>query len=478
MYKLFIRLILLLLLAAGPVSAQGIREPVWSGQFYPADAQQLSALIEAWLEGEGQSFPGQKPAVLIAPHAGYIYSGRVAAFSYRQVKGKDYDAVVVISPSHHHGFRGGSIYMKGGYRSPFGVLPVDAELAEKISQWTGYSYIPEAHAEEHAIEVQVPFIQKSLPHAKICPIVLGAADRREISNLTGALKNAAGEKDILVVASTDMSHYLSQEDARKRDKKTIEHIRKWEVSNLIRMLENRENIMCGGAGVAAVLDYAQSLENCRIQILKYDDSTTGGGPESRVVGYLSAAVWCGACGEPGLAGEDQRELFQIARSALNRYVRENQVLIPACRNPKLLSPRGAFVTLHKNGRLRGCVGFVEGNRPLYTTVAEAAILASARDARFKPVEREELDEIVLEISILTPPVKIDDPELIQVGRHGLIITQNGNRGLLLPQVAVENKWSRETLLARTCIKAGLPRRAWKDGAEMYIFEAQVFHEEE
>ncbi len=466
------------MMTAGWVFAQGIRDPVWAGQFYPESREQLSAMLAAWMDGGKASIPGKKPAVLIAPHAGYVYSGRVAAFSYRQVKGTEYESVVVIAPSHHYGFKGGSIYMKGGYRSPLGVLPVDTELTERLSKWTGYRYIPEAHAKEHAIEAQVPFIQRSIPRAKICPVVLGVTGRREIFSLAAALSKAAAEKNILVIASTDMSHFLSQENARKRDKRTIELIRDWKISSLIRQLEKKENIMCGGAGVAAALMYAQDLENCQMKILEYDDSTTGGGPASRAVGYLSAAVFYDSGGKAGFAEKDRRELFRIARTALNQFIREEILVTPVCDNPKLHSPQGAFVTLHKNGRLRGCLGFVEGSRPLYISVAEAAVLAAVRDTRFQPVKKEELDDIVLEISVLTPPVKIDDPALIQVGRHGLIVTKEGKRGLLLPQVAVQNKWSRETFLAHACLKAGLPPEAWKDGTGMYIFEAHIFHEEE
>jgi hypothetical protein len=470
--------ILLMMLTVGSPAAQGVREPVWAGQFYPASPEQLSSMLEGWLNKNGEPLPGGKPSVLIAPHAGYIYSGQIAAASYRQAKDKEYQTVVVIAPSHHYGFKGGSIYMRGGYRSPLGVLTVDEELAKKLAEWTGYGYIPKAHAKEHAVEVHVPFIQKSLPAAKICPIVLGVPDRMEIINLADALEKAAGEKDILIVASTDMSHFLSKEKAQEKDKATINIIRNWKISRLIRKLENRENIMCGGAGVAAALTYAQRRENCRMEILQHDDSTSGGGPESRVVGYMSAAVWCGSCEKPEFTESDRKELFHIARTALNSYIRDHQLIIPLCQNPKLLPPQGVFVTLHKNGHMRGCIGFIEGGRPLYTNVAEAAVLAAVKDARFQPVRPQELDEITLEISVLTPPVKINNPKRIQVGRHGLIIDKAGKRGLLLPQVAADNKWSRETFLAQTCLKAGLSRGDWKNGADMYIFEACVFHEEE
>jgi hypothetical protein len=476
MWKTALSLLLCAGMIPGAAYAQKIRDPVWAGQFYPADPDRLSSRIESWLDGPAGTGPEVKPAALISPHAGFMYSGRVAAQAYRLIKGRDYHTVVLIGPSHHHGFRGFSIYKEGGYRSPLGVAEVDSGLAEKISRWTGYGYVSQAHAKEHSIEVQIPFVQKSLPRALICPIVMGAASRQDISRLSEALVRAADDKEILVVASTDLSHFLNRKEARKKDKKTISLIKNLKISALIRKLENRENIMCGGTGVAAVLKYAESLGKPRVEILEYDDSTAGGGPESRVVGYLAAAVFMDAP-ENEFSRKDQQELFEIARKTITRFAQEGIFLVPSCTNPRLLANRGAFVTLKKKGRLRGCIGFVESRKPLFITVAEAAVLASCRDARFPPVKEEELKEINLEISVLTPPAAVQNPARIQVGRHGLIITKNGKKGLLLPQVAVKNNWTRETFLAQTCLKAGLRQDAWKNGAEIYIFEADVFGED-
>jgi AmmeMemoRadiSam system protein A len=167
-------------------------------------------------------------------------------------------------------------------------------------------------------------------------------------------------------------------------------------------------------------------------------------------------------------------LLKIARETLERYVRKKEVYRPEENNPKLLSPKGAFVTLKKNGQLRGCIGFIEAVLPLHQTIVQATIYAASKDARFPPVTPSELEDIELEISVLTPPVRIDDPRNVEVGKHGLIIAKGSQRGLLLPQVPVENKWSRRTFLQRTCQKAGLPKDAWRSGAEIYAFEAIVF----
>jgi AmmeMemoRadiSam system protein A len=198
---------------------------------------------------------------------------------------------------------------------------------------------------------------------------------------------------------------------------------------------------------------------------------------SRVVGYTAAAVYAGASAVPSfsLSADEKTGLLQIARETLARFIRNNEVYHAETDNPKFLGPKGAFVTLKKKGELRGCIGFIEPVLPLHQTIVQATIYAASKDVRFSPVSSSELDEIDIEISVLTPPQKIDDPGKVKVGKHGLIIAKGDRRGLLLPQVPVENRWSRLTFLQRTCQKAGLPKDAWRLGAEIFTFEAIVFH---
>jgi AmmeMemoRadiSam system protein A len=250
-----------------------------------------------------------------------------------------------------------------------------------------------------------------------------------------------------------------------------------DTDTITKKMGRRENIMCGGGPVAAVLLYAKKIGNAKVQTLKYADSSQVGGDESRVVGYMAAAVYAGTSAPPSfsLSSAERAELLQIARETLDTYVRDKKIYQPESDNPKFLGPKGAFVTLKKKGVLRGCIGFIEPVLPLHQTVAQATIYAASKDARFSPVSSSELEEIDIEISVLTPPRKIDDPREVKVGKHGLIIAKGNQRGLLLPQIPVENRWSRLTFLQRTCQKAGLPKDAWKTEAEIYTFEAIVFH---
>ncbi|MFC2163673.1 AmmeMemoRadiSam system protein B [Acidobacteriota bacterium] len=457
--------------------AQGIRKPVCAGSWYDSRKEVLSQQLAQFLDqAKGQSAPQKGIVALIAPHAGYSYSGPVAAHAYRLVQGQDYDTVIIIGTAHRYAFSGCSIYPRGGYETPLGVAEVDEGLAAEIAKSTGFKYHAKAHSEEHSVEMQVPFIQKVLPKAKIVPIIMGRPSKKTISALAKAFSDSFGDRKVLIVASTDLSHFFSKQKANRVDSETTSLIQNLDTDEIIKKVARNENIMCGGGPVSAVLLCAKNLGNARAEILKYLDSSQAGGPESRVVGYVAAAVYAD---RPELSfslnAEEKKELLHIAKSALEMYILENQVFNAFTDNPNLISNKGAFVTLKKKGRLRGCIGYIEPVLPLNKVIVQAAILAASRDVRFKPVQPSELKDIEVEISVLTPLRKINNPKEVKVGKHGLIIAKGDRNGLLLPQVPVENRWSRRTFLEQTCVKAGLPRDAWRSGADIYVFEAIVFH---
>ncbi len=456
---------------------QGTKKPIVAGIFYESDADKLSEQINSFLQNVKQdALPSGKILALIAPHAGYVYSAQVAAHAYRLVQGKDFQTVVIIGPSHRHGFNGCSIYLKGAYESPLGIVRVDEALAAELSEATGFEYVPQAHQQEHSLEVQIPFIQKVLPRVKIVPIVMGIPSRLTITSLAKALSEILPGKKALVIASTDLSHYFPKQKANETDSSTLSLIQSFETDSLINKLGRGENIMCGGGPVVSALLYAQSCGEPGIEILRYADSSDAGGPQSKVVGYLAAALYLkGPESTFRLSEEVKKELLQLAGSAINHFIKEKKVVDYRPQNTDLLTRKGAFVTLKKKGSLRGCIGFIEPVFPLYETVIRAAIFAACRDQRFPPVTADELMDLEIEISVLTVPERIRDPLLIEVGKHGLIISQGDHRGILLPQVPVENNWSREEFLEQACLKAGLPRDAWASGADIYIFEAIIFH---
>jgi hypothetical protein len=465
--------------AAGTASAQGVRQPVWAGAFYEADPARLSAEIESALAAAAPAAVAGEIRALIVPHAGYVYSGRTAAFGYKLARGGDFETVVILGPSHRVAFEGASIWPDGGFATPLGLAEVDEAAARALTKSTGFRFVAQAHAGEHSVEVQIPFLQKSLPRAKIVPVVLGFLDEAGLRRLGAALADLAKAKKILIVASTDMSHFLDRKAAQARDAGTIALIRGLKTAALCRGLGRPDdNRMCGGGAVLAALFSAQKMGRPRVEILKVSDSAEAGGPDDRVVGYLAAAITTPApapAPDFSLDAGEKKALLGLARRAVETYVRDKRVIEPEASTPKLLEPRAVFVTLTEGGELRGCIGFTEALMPLAQAVVQGAVYAACRDPRFSPVAVSELGRLNYEVSVLTPLRRIDDPRVVQVGRHGLVVSRGEFRGLLLPQVATENGWDREEFLAQTCLKAGLPRDAWKRGVEIFVFEAIVFH---
>jgi AmmeMemoRadiSam system protein B/AmmeMemoRadiSam system protein A len=475
--KILLCLLVAVSLAAGAVRAQEVRAPVVAGSFYDSDKARLSAQIDAYFDNV-KDLPAINTEIraLICPHAGYMWSGQTAAYAYRLVQGKPYDTVVIVGVSHHYPLDGGSIYLKGGFATPLGVAQVDEERAARIAKASRFSYVPQADAEEHSVEVQVPFIQKALPGTKIVPIVMGYPTRKNVYALAEGLETVTGDKKVLIVASTDLSHFLTKTEANKVDAGTIALVRNINANTLLAECARGENIMCGGGGVAATLLALKKSGQPQVEVLHYSDSSDVSGDESRVVGYLAAAVTLkpGPPAEFSLSAPEKKELLELAREAVRTFVAEKKVLDYKTQDANLLAERGAFVTLKKKGELRGCIGFIEPVAPLWNTVIQTAVYAASEDPRFPPVESDELENLEYEVSVLSPLQKIADPSLVQVGKHGLVIAMGGRKGILLPQVAVENGWSRETFLNQACVKAGLPPDAWKKGAEISIFEAIVF----
>ena len=467
----------IMVVALVQVAAQGVKPAAFADQFYTADPGQLAAEIDAYLAAASpDARPSGKVVALIAPHAGYVYSGRTAAAAYALVKGSAVDTVVIVGPSHRVAFEGCSIWPDGGFETPLGVAPVDAALAKEISLASGFGFQRAAFADEHSVEVQVPFIQRALPGAAIVPIVMGRQTRQTIRALAEALGKTCLAKNVLVVASTDLSHFLPKAEAQATDAGTAALVRAMDTESLIRKTEAGDNIMCGGGPVAAVLLLAEKAGRPSVKILARTDSSGFGGP---VVGYLAAAVISGAepeAAEFSLTPEEKAELLRLARASVVEFVERQAVLEDRSGNAKFLEPRGVFVTLRKGEGLRGCIGFIEPIVPLGRAVIQTAIYAATEDPRFPPVRPAELKEITVEISVLTPVREITDPRKITVGKHGLVVARDGRKGLLLPQVPVENGWDRKTFLEEGCLKAGLPPDAWRNGAKLYVFEAIVFHE--
>ncbi len=474
--------------AAGEVRAmQPVREPAVAGQFYPDQAELLKRNIQSFLEAAPPGLGKTPPMAILAPHAGYMYSGAVAGWSYAQVRGQSLETVVVLSPSHRVGFRGVSVWPRGSYRTPLGVVKVDEERCALLMKTSPMIRdLPEAHGREHALEVQIPFLQESLQQGwKLIPLVMGSQDLDTARELAGALEKVLVGARFLVVASSDLSHFHPAEAAEKMDQKVLQYLQKVDPEGLWEEVSGGRLEACGIGPILTALCLVRRAGVDRGEVLGYSHSGNVSGDRSRVVGY-GAVCWRREMQQHkeqspkvgvdlGLAPEEKRLLKEIARQSIAlAFKGEPAPEIPDI-PPRLKEHRGAFVTLEKNKRLRGCIGFIQATKPLYETVREMARAAAFEDPRFPPLTQEEWPKVDIEISVLTPMQRVRDISQLKVGVHGLYMVRGARRGLLLPQVATENGWDLETFLSQTCIKAGLPPDAWKDPqTEIYAFSADVF----
>jgi len=467
---------------------QNIREPAVAGQFYPAESGELAKQVDDFLA----EVPIEKSTGailgLIVPHAGYIYSGPVAAYGFKQLENEDIETVILIGNSHLAYFEGAAVYDKGYFKTPLGEVEIDESLAKEImAENKKIKADMIAHQYEHSLEVEVPFLQRVLKNFKILPILMGSGSFDDVKILAKAISKNIADKNVIVVASSDMSHYPPYEQANYADKKTYEAILTGEVEVLektIAQLEkeniaNAQTFLCGQDAVEVLMLVMQDLGVKEIKLLKYANSGDTAGDKSQVVGY-SAIGFYGERRGSLLNREEQKRLLEIARQSVETYIKEGRVLTFSETNPVLNQKLGAFVTLKKNGQLRGCIGRFtsDDNPPLYQTVAEMAIAAATQDIRFLPVQAYELSELEYEVSVLSPLKKIDDWHQIKLGKHGVKIKKDGRSGVFLPQVAIETGWDFETFMAELCSqKAGLSRNCWQDKeTELYIFTAQVFKE--
>jgi hypothetical protein len=474
---------------AGP--AAQVRQAAVAGAFYPADPKELAATVDGFLAHA--SVPAQKGQIiaLVAPHAGYPFSGVVAAHSYALLKGRPTHRVVVIAPSHYEAFPFASVYEGDAYATPLGTIAVDKEFARKLARssseikLSSRGHVPSRDGSEHSLEVQLPFLQRTLSDFQLVPIIMGSQSYEASRALGVALAELVRGTDTLIVASSDLSHYHPYEQAVALDGKTLNAIWEWDYLTLSDNFQSRTWEACGGGPIVAAMIAAERLGATSAQVIKYANSGDVTGDRSRVVGYSAVALFQNEgrgteAPKFSLASAEKRQLLEIANKSVESAVKDGKLYdLPANLPPSLMQDRGAFVTIKKNGALRGCIGYTAAIQPLALTVRDVAGFAALRDTRFQPVTAGELPQLQYEISVLSPMRRVSDLNQIKVGEHGLMIKKGRYRGLLLPQVAPEQHWDRNTFLDETAMKAGLPAKAWRDkDADLFVFTAVVFGESE
>jgi AmmeMemoRadiSam system protein B/AmmeMemoRadiSam system protein A len=490
----------MLLLSSIPAVGVEVREPAVAGTFYPAEPAKLRRAIHFYLDHAVEP-DGNKPVAIIAPHAGYIYSGQICADAWRQARGHQYDVIVILGTNHTTaGFSGVSVIPGGVYRTPLGDAKIDGQVAAALSAaGPAFSYRAAVHRREHSVEVQVPFAQVLFPDTPLVAAVLGGAAPGMCDRFGRALAAAVEGRSALIVASTDLSHYPGYEDARRVDRAVLTAAAAMDPAALRREIQAQaaqpiaglSTCACGEAPMAAAMVAARSLGAQGGRIVSYANSGDAlvGRPD-RVVGYGAVAYSAGLTGKPcfpepppadekAILGELQkRALLSLARSAVTEVLTADALPLPRSADPALNTRRGAFVTLKKNGRLRGCIGHMNADWPLQKTVGAMAVQAAFNDRRFAPVSADELDGVEFEVSVLSPTRPVSGPGAIRIGTDGVVLKKGGRSAVFLPQVAVEQGWGREQMLDQLCRKAGLPVGAWKEGAQLLTFQAAVFAEHE
>jgi hypothetical protein len=466
--------------AQAPPARTEARTPKVAGKFYPADRAELNRMLESLLAASPAPSDSRKPRALIVPHAGYPYSGPVAAAGYRTVRGHQYDGVVVVGFMHRGQFDGASVDTRPAYETPLGTIPVHQAAAAQLLRHAGIRHIDEAHeADEHSLEVHLPFLQAALGDFRLIPVLMGTAGLADAKQLAAALADLASTGDYLFVFSTDLSHYRGYEAAIMMDQATVRAIMHETPGAVDQMYDRGQIEACGRGPVLASLLLAKALGYLELKPLLYANSADTAGSPASVVGYAALALYERAApGPPPVSAQAGAALVRLARQALESHIAGRQPDDPVdmSRYPELQQAHGVFVTLRKRGELRGCIGRIETAEPLSRIVPVVALESALRDGRFSPVRAEELDDLMVEVSVLSPPSRIAELEEIVPGRDGVILELDGHRGVFLPQVWEETGWSSLEFLEQLASqKAGLPRDAWRRAA-LHTFQDYVFAE--
>ena len=464
------------------------REMAVAGQFYPGDKAELSRFVDASLAAGGVKRPEGKIAAVLAPHAGYEFSGKMAGLAYSFID-ESYDTVVILAAGHTEGVKGAAMLAADAYETPLGKVQPDRELAAALVKASPlFEDRPSAHAREHAVEVQLPFLQRKLKKPfKLLAAVLNTNDLNSLKAIGAALASSLKGRKALLVISTDFSHYPGARDAAAADgamRLAVESLDLelvWRTSRYLldKKIPGLDTCACGEAALEAGMEAARLLGARSFHTLKLSDSSAESpraGP-GRVVGYISGLFMkSGKPPDHRLSKEQEAALLKEARLTLEKHFSGEDAAPGLEGDPRLNLPGAAFVTLTRDGQLRGCVGTVTPVLTLMDALRYGAFSAAFRDGRFQPLKKEELPGIKIEVSVLSP-LKPSSAGEIKPGQHGVVVVKDGKSGLFLPQVW-EQIPAKEDFMGELCEqKAGLPRDCWKDPkTQLYSFTVDSFKE--
>ncbi len=472
--------------------------PLGTMGWYPSDAATLKKQIgDLFQKVDVQPIEGV--IALILPHAGYSYSGETAVTGIKTIA-KKYKRIVVIGPSHRIPMEEIlSVPRVTHYETALGEVPLDVEFIEKLLKYPMFQNVPQAHKNEHSVQIELPLLQYAQKNFRFVPIVAGRCSPETIVK-AGAILKGLVDDETLLVASSDFVHFGPNygytpfkenipEQIKKLDMGAYEHIVKLDAKGFLEYKRSTGATICGYVPVAVLL--STMGEGAKAELIKYATSGELMGDYSNSVSYLSVA-FSGTRGKgpdvktgddnSKLSEEDKKELLTLARKTIIYAIQKREVPevseLGVEISEAMKTPRAAFVTLKKNSQLRGCIGDIFPQRPLYKSIILNAIHASFNDRRFSPVTEDECKDITIEISALTAPEPVASFDQIRIGTDGVVLSKDGHSAVYLPQVAPEQGWDINQTLTNLSLKAGLAPDAWKEGASFLVFQAVVFGENE
>ncbi len=397
-----------------------------AGRFYPKDPSDLNALLDSYLDTD---LPKRNAYGVMCPHAGYMYSGMVTGRCLSEVNIPD--TVVIMCPNHTGLGKPFSVWPDGHWQTPLGSVPVDVVFTQKLlSNSSLFQADCSPHVMEHAIEVMVPFLQRLNPNVSIVPIVVRYTNNQTYADLGHALaetiKQCGGVSKVMMLGSSDMTHYESHESATRKDRIALDEIEKMDYVGLQEKLTANRITMCGDAGVSVMIAAARELGADHAETVMYRTSGDACGDYSSVVGYAAVII----------PNDIHSEPVKLAYDTVNAFIKTGKI-IDAPSDPTLggIKSAGCFVSIHEHGELRGCIGTIMPTQPsIALEIIHNAISASTRDPRFEPISESELPYLDINVDILTPPEPIESESELDVKRYGCIVECRGRRGLLLPDL--------------------------------------------
>jgi MEMO1 family protein len=472
-----------------------VRESAIAGSWYPGDPGALASEVDGYLDAAPRGDCSQLPLVLVAPHAGYRYSGAAAGQVFAQVRGCHVRRVWVLAPSHRLPMNGVGLYPVDAFRTPLGDLPTDRAVLERLAEQPHFQWLERGDGGEHALEIELPFLQRALGGFELVPLLLGRITPREAVAIAEAIRPELGPGD-LVVISTDFTHHgerfgyapFAGSDSLPAELSELDH-GAWELAAGLEArafydyVQQTGATICGRAGLllAATLVPPSARGHELVYTTSGDLTDDWSDTVSYLGGRFDGPAWSGLGPQTGVARlvspETAELLLDLARQSLEHWYEHGTALKvdPASLPADAHTVLGAFVTLEKGHQLRGCIGEISARRPAYEAVIARAVDAAIHDPRFNPVERSELDALTLDISLLGPTRQVPGTRSIIVGRHGVVISHAGRSATYLPQVGPEQGWDRDTMLSYLSRKAGFPASKLGE-AKIEVYEAQVVRE--